>query len=183
LIQLSNGVATGNLEVQSNFGQNLATTQAYDNIQFGNTKENGLGFLFPSGPISIQEKNENGFGIHSLSKSHTLQRTKIGTAIVLKVSNKYEIINATRKQTRFEHLDEKKGNKIIESFEILVSNNSTNSAQIRVEDSLYRWNKFEIQNSSPKHRSHEYDSNTIFWTFKLNSLQKAKITYIVVYYL
>jgi len=78
-------------------------------------------------------------------------------------------------------LDEKKGNKITETFEILVSNNSPNSAHIRIEDSLYRWNKFEIQHSSPKHHAHEFDSNSIFWKFKLNSLQKAKITYTVVY--
>jgi len=86
-----------------------------------------------------------------------------------------------KKQTSFQHLDEKKGNKITESFEILLTNNSkTKSFQVRIEEILFRSTKFEIA-SNPQHSVHEKETEKIFWTLKLAANSKAKIVYTVQY--
>ena len=121
-----------------NYGTEYHST-VETHLQFGNTKEAGLGIDLPPGRFRLyQQKADSSL---DLMGEDFLQATPAGaTATVL--LGPARGIQGERERTGYSEVTPL--HEYEESFEIRLSNDSTEEIEVRVVEHLYRWNQFEI---------------------------------------
>jgi len=89
-------------------------------------------------------------------------------------------VSASRKQTGYNF--DKPKNFIIETFEINVTNGRDEFVDVVVEDTMYRWQHWEITSSNLPYQKHEHHTRRIYWKVpQMAPFTTQKITYTVFY--
>jgi len=138
--------------------------------------KNPLDAPLPAGPVRINRREATNHGARHLVTA-SLPRVEAGERVVLELE-KLHGISVTRKQTGYNFDAEKKF--IIESYEINVSNGRQELVHLNIEESMWRWNNYELTNSWPAFKPTE-NPRVIRWIVDLNHAEDVTIRYTVFY--
>jgi len=141
-------------------------------IRFNNPLKDAI----PSGKAKINRRELWGHGARQVSAT-VIERVEGGETVTINLETAAGI-SATRKQTGYNFDAEK--HFMIETFEITLVNGRQELCEINVEDSMYRWQTYEITSSWPKF-SPTAHPRRIGWNIKLNSGEDITIKYTVFY--
>lgn len=176
--------AAENRQPASNFGNNTIQQQFYglnlDNTkvsileEFKNTLSNHLGIPLPSGRIRLYRRDADGqvefVGESIISHTPADETVKISTGSAFDVKG-------SRRQTDF-HMNQ--NDRILdETFEIKLTNQKTQPANVNVLEHLYRGNNWEIRQKSADYT--KLDSRTIQFPVQVPAKGEATLTYSVRY--
>ncbi len=137
---------------------------------------NPLKEALPSGCAAVNRRNRNGLGSVKVANS-TVTRVEGGEQVTVSLEKTFGI-SATRVQTGYNFDFEK--HFIIETVEIVVANSRNETVNVTVEESLFRWNNFEIPASKPVHTVTS-NPRKISWNVRLNSGEDQTIKYTAFY--
>jgi hypothetical protein len=145
-------------------------------IEFVNTQENGLGLPLPGGSFNVLRREKSGFGVQQVGQA------SIGhyepNYIVTVPLESLEHVKATRKQTGF-NLDKEKFY-MVETFDITIVNGRMVPIDLVVEESMYRWQTFEITQTNVPLVPHAHPRK-VSWRVHLDAYEDTTISYTVFY--
>jgi hypothetical protein len=149
-----------------------AEPRAFTVVRFSNPLKESL----PGGVARINRRDRSGLGV--VRVADVVQERVEGGEIVTLELEKTVGVRATRVQTGYNFDAEK--HFIIETFEITVVNTRQETVNVTIEDSLFRWNNFEITSSRPAH-SKTAHPRRISWEVRLNHGEDQVIRYTAFY--
>ncbi len=156
-----------------NYGTESHTT-VDTHLEFDNTKAAGLGLPLPPGRLRLYQQRADGSiewtGEETLAPvlGGASGQIRLGPARGLRGERERTGYTEVRPMHEYE-----------ESFEIRLSNDSDQAAEIRVVEHLYRWPEFEIVKSSAEYQS--IGPQTIEFRSELKPGGRRSITYTVRY--
>ena len=137
---------------------------------------NPLKESLPSGCAAVNRRNRNGLGSVKVANS-TVGRVEGGELVTVSLEKTFGI-SATRVQTGYNFDAEK--HFIIETVEIVVANSRNETVNVTIEETLFRWNNFEIPASKPVHTV-TANPRKISWNVRLNHGEDQTIKYTAFY--
>jgi hypothetical protein len=117
-----------------------------------NSEKNGLGIPLPAGRIRVY-KSDPADGAKEFIGEDVIQHTPKDEQVMVKLGDAFDIVG-DRRQTEF-HVDDN-GHVITESFEIKLRNHKQQAVDVIVKENLYRWNNWEVTESSDKWEKQDY---------------------------
>jgi hypothetical protein len=141
-------------------------------VRFANPLKEAL----PSGCAAVNRRNRSGLGSIKVANA-TVTRVEGGEQVTLSLEKTHGI-SATRVQTGYNFDGEK--HFIIETVEIVVANSRNETVNVTIEESLFRWNNFEIPASKPV-CSTSSNPRKISWNIRLNHGEDQTIKYTAFY--
>src|SRR5438876_5222335 len=114
--------------------------------EFKNADANHLGIPLPKGKLRFYRRDTDGH--LEFVGENTIDHTPADETIRLYTGNAFDVVGE-RKRTEF-HVDAR-GHNFDETFEIKVRNHKKEAVQIRVVERLYRWNNWQIAQTSAKY--------------------------------
>lgn len=143
-------------------------------LEFSTGAEGGLDADLPAGRVRVYQQDTDGSAL--LIGENTITHTPKGEKIELYLGNAFDLVGE-RKQLAFQFISD---NVVQETYEIRLRNRKdTDTVEIRVPETLYRWSNWQILNSS-----HEYtqtDSSTMEYRVQVPPQGETVITYTVQY--
>lgn len=165
----------GGLQQQPNYGSETSNKKVNVLIEIKNSKENQMGMPLPKGRVRMF-KRDDADGTLEFVGEDQIDHTPKDETIKLHLGDAFDVVGE-RKRTSF-NVDT--GRKVMtESFEVRVRNHKDEAVEVLVKETLYRWNNWEITESS--HKYDKYDANTIHFPVKVEKDGEQIITYTVRY--
>eukprot|EP01133_Synstelium_polycarpum_P011487 gene11487-13396_t len=131
----------------------------------------------PAGKITLQRQNKDGFGSDVINVSNIDHHNP--SDIILLPLQSLGKVTTSRVQTGFNFdIDNLY---MVETFEIKVVNGREEPVNIVLEESLYRWEYFEITYASQRQQPHPTHPRKITWSLSIAPLDHATINYSVFY--
>jgi hypothetical protein len=144
-------------------------------LEFYNDKASNLGMLLPAGKFNISRREKDTFGLNRVS--HTSMSHYYPNDIVTVVVEPLEHVTATRKQLGF-NLDRDKLF-MVEQLEIVIVNSRLEPVDLVIQDSAYRWQTYEITESTPAYVKHPTHPRLLQWKVHLQAMEDLTINYTV----
>lgn len=165
----------GGLQQQPNYGSETSNKKVNVIVEIRNSKENQMGMPLPKGRVRMF-KRDDADGTLEFVGEDQIDHTPKDETIKLHLGDAFDVAGE-RKRTNF-NVDT--GRKVMtESFEIRIRNHKDEAVEVLVKETLYRWNSWEITESSQK--CDKYDANTIHFPVKVAKDGEQVITYTVRY--
>jgi len=142
-------------------------------IEFTNNSTTSL----PAGSLTLKRREADSFGVRQLADID-IEQTEPGHAVTIPIET-VSGIGVSRVVTGYNYDHDKR--LMVETFEITVQNNTTIPCTVVVEESMFRWEVWEVSLSSHPFKAHEH-SRKVTWTLELNSYgDKETIAYTAFY--
>ena len=165
----------GGLMSDASYGSEEGSKKVNVVIEVRNSKENNMGMALPKGKMRLYKRDEADGSLEFIGEDQ-IDHTPKDETVKLHLGDAFDIVGE-RKRTNFQT---DTGRKVMtESFEIRIRNHKTEPVEVLVKESLYRWNNWEITESSQKFD--KYDANTIHFPVKVDKDGEQVITYTVRY--
>jgi hypothetical protein len=142
--------------------------------EFLNTKENKLGVPLPKGKVRFYKENDDG-DIEFVGEN-LIDHTPKNEEVKIITGNSFDL-KGERKQVDFRYHSNHR--QVDEKFMITIKNRKDIPVQIRVVEHLYRWNNWEITNST--HSYIKENSDTIHFDVDLKPNEEKELNYSVKY--
>jgi len=145
---------------------------------FKNTSEIGLGFQLPAGGFLLNKRRDNAaLGLLSVTDTQILSPVDPNDEVIIPIAS----IPITGHWNKAENYDQKK--KILkENIDITLSNTSTASYKLLVEEFLSHHGDHLIVNCHPAHKpKNSEEPFKLRWVLTVKPNQTTKITYSVIY--
>jgi hypothetical protein len=134
-----------------------------------------MGMALPKGKVRLYKRDPADNSLEFIGEDQ-IDHTPKDETVRLHIGDAFDIVGE-RKRTDF-HMDTG-GHVMTESFEIRVRNHKDAPVEVLVKEPLYRWNSWEITQSSQKYDKN--DSSTIHFLAKVDKDAEQVITYTVRY--
>ncbi len=141
---------------------------------FKNSEENHLGVPLPAGTIRFYRADEDG-QIEFIGEN-TIDHTPKDETVELYLGNAFDLVGERTQTDFFKHRTQ---HLIRETFSIEIRNRSEEDVEVKVVEHLYRWNNWEITQSSMNYE--KVDSRTIEFPVKVAAGKTETVTYTVEY--
>ncbi len=165
----------GGLITDAGYGSEEGNKKVNVIIELKNSKENHMGMALPKGKVRLYKRDPADNSLEFIGEDQ-IDHTPKDETVRLHIGDAFDIVGE-RKRTDF-HVDVG-GHVMIESFEIRVRNHKDVPVEVLVKEPLYRWNNWEITQSSQKYD--KYDSSTIHFHANVDKDAEQVITYTVRY--
>lgn len=165
----------GGLQMDDAFGSENENKKVKVFFEIANSKENHLGMALPKGKIRISKRDPSDNSLEFVGEDE-IDHTPKNEKIRMTTGNAFDIVGE-RKRTNFTANSDR--NVATESFEIKVRNHKDAAVEVVVKETLYRWNQWEITESSEKFIKE--DSNTIHFPVTIDKDGEKVLTYTVKY--
>ncbi len=165
----------GGLQMGNDFGSENANKKVKVFFEIANTKGNHLGMALPKGKIRISKRDPADNSLEFVGEDE-IDHTPKDEKIRVTTGDAFDIVGE-RKRTNFTVNSNR--NVATESFEIKVRNHKDTPVEVVVKETLYRWNQWEITESSDKWVKE--DSNTVHFPVTVEKDGEKVITYTVKY--
>ena len=165
----------GGLQMDEGFGSEEANKKVKVYFEIANTKANHLGMALPKGKIRISKRDPADNSLEFVGEDE-IDHTPKDEKIRITTGDAFDIVGE-RKRTNF--TVNTGGHVATESFEIKVRNHKDAPVEVVVKETLYRWNQWEISESSDKWIKE--DSNTIHFPVTIEKDGEKIVTYTVKY--
>src|SRR5262249_7223443 len=142
-----------NIREMENFGIQ-SNSKIWAMVEFKNSKENHLGMPLPKGRVRFYRRDTD--GQLEFIGENMIDHTPRDETIRPYTGNVFDVVGE-RKRTNFS-IDHR-ARTIDETFEIKLRNHKKETIEVRVVEHLYRWNNWEITQSSDQFR--KLDSQTV----------------------
>jgi hypothetical protein len=143
-------------------------------VEFKNSKENHLGMPLPKGRLRFYRRDADGqlefTGENMIDHSAKDELIRVYTG---------NVFDAVGERKRTAYRIDRNDRWLDESFEIRVRNHKKEPMEIHVVEHLYRWNSWQIMQSSDQYK--KLDSKTIEFPIKLAPDAEEVVTYTVHY--
>lgn len=153
---------------------NTGITDVQNWLEFTTSEEGGLGADLPAGRIRVYQEDIDGSAL--LIGENQIDHTPQGEDVQIYLGNAFDLVGE-RIQTDFRIISD---TVIEETYQITLRNRKdTDTVEIRVPETLFRWSNWEILSSS-----HEYtktDSSSIEYRVQVPPQGETIITYTVRY--
>jgi hypothetical protein len=111
--------------------------------EFKNSKANNLGMALPKGRVRFYRRDED--GQLEFTGENVIDHTPENETLRIYTGNAFDLVGE-RHRTEY-HIDSQR-DMLDESFEIELRNHKKEPVQVRVVEHLYRWNNWEIRQTS-----------------------------------
>jgi hypothetical protein len=165
----------GGLVTDVGYGSEQGNKKVNVIIEVENSQDNHMGMALPKGKVRLYKRDPADASLEFIGEDQ-IDHTPKDETVRLHIGDAFDIVGE-RKRTDF-HVDSS-GHVMTESFEIRVRNHKDEAADVLVKETLYRWNNWEITESS--HKWTKYDSNTIHFPVTVAKDGEQVITYTVRY--
>jgi hypothetical protein len=165
----------GGLQTDAGYGSEESNKKVNVIIEVKNSKDNHMGMALPKGKVRLYKRDEADAALEFIGEDE-IDHTPKDETVKLHIGDAFDIVGE-RKRTDYK-VDSGR-HVITESFEIRIRNHRTESAEVLVKETLYRWNNWEITETNQKWT--KYDSNTIHFPVKVDKDGEQVITYTVRY--
>lgn len=165
----------GGLQMGDEFGSDNSNTKVKVFFEVANSQQNHLGMALPKGKIRISKRDPADNSLEFVGEDE-IDHTPKNEKIRITTGDAFDIVGE-RKRTNFTLSTG--GHMATESFEIKVRNHKDTPVEVLVKETLYRWNQWEISESSSKHI--KFDSNTIHFPVTIEKDGEKVVTYTVKY--
>lgn len=153
-----------------NFG--VTTVGSY--LEFSTAADGGLDADLPAGRVRVYQQDTDGSAL--LIGENTITHTPKGETVELYLGNAFDLVGE-RKQLAFQFISD---TVVQETYEIRLRNRKdSDTVEIRVPETLYRWSNWQILNSS--HTYTQTDSSSIEYRVEVPPQGETVITYTVQY--
>jgi hypothetical protein len=155
------------------YGQSgITNVQHY--LEFSTAEEDGVGAALPAGRVRVYQEDIDGAAL--LIGENQIDHTAKGEDIQLFLGNAFDLVGE-RTQTNFDTIGR---NVVEETYEIRLRNRKdSETVEIRVPETLFRWSSWEILNASDPYE--KINSNSIEFRVSVEPGQERVITYTVRY--
>jgi hypothetical protein len=165
----------GGLITDAGYGSEEGNKKVNVIIELKNSKENRMGMALPKGKVRLYKRDPADNSLEFIGEDQ-IDHTPKDETVRLHIGDAFDIVGE-RKRTDF-HVDT--GSHVMtETFEIRVRNHKDVPVEVLVKEPLYRWNNWEITQSSLKYD--KYDSSTIHFHTNVDKDAEQVITYTVRY--
>ncbi|MGA2221391.1 MAG: DUF4139 domain-containing protein [Verrucomicrobiia bacterium] len=165
----------GGLVTDAGYGSEGGNKKVNVIIELKNSKDNHMGMPLPKGKVRLYKRDPADASLEFIGEDQ-IDHTPKDETVRLHIGDAFDIVGE-RKRTDF-HVDTA-SHVMIESFEIRVRNHKTEAAEVLVKEPLYRWNNWEITQTS--HKWTKYDASTIHFPVQVDKDGEQVITYTVRY--
>ncbi|MDQ8204098.1 hypothetical protein [Pelagicoccus sp. SDUM812003] len=140
-----------------------------------NSEENGLGIPLPKGKTRFYRQNEDDAQLE-FTGENVIDHTPKNELLRINTGNAFDLVG---ERTRVRYNIDHRAHWVEEAFAIELSNRKEEPVTIRVVEHLYRWNNWEILESS--HHYEIVDSDTIAFEAETPADGKTTLSYEVKY--
>ena len=155
------------------YGQS-GITNVQNYLEFSTAEDGGVGAALPAGRIRVYQEDVDGAAL--LIGENQIDHTPKGEDIQLYLGNAFDLVGE-RTQTNFNMIAR---NVIEETYEIRLRNRKdSETVEIRVPETLFRWSNWEIIASSDPYE--KVNSNSIEFRVPVEPGEERVITYTVRY--
>lgn len=140
-----------------------------------NKEQNGLGLPLPAGRIRVYKMDDADKSMEFVGEDK-IDHTPKDEKVLVKLGSAFDI-KGERRQTDFKV--DVRAHIITESYEIKLRNHKDEPVEVIVKENLYRWNNWEITESSDKFE--KQDSRTIHIPVTVDKDGEKVVTYTVKY--
>ena len=155
------------------YGQ-TGVTDVQNYLEFDTGEENGLGADLPAGRVRVYQEDIDGAAL--LIGENRIDHTPQGEMIDIYLGNAFDLVGE-RTQTNFNRIA---NNVVEETYEIRLRNRKDEeTVEIRVPETLYRWNNWEITQSTDEFE--QVNSNNIEFRVDVEPGEERVIEYTVRY--
>lgn len=155
------------------YGQS-GITNVQNYLEFSTAEDGGVGAALPAGRIRVYQQDIDGAAL--LIGENQIDHTARGESIQLFLGNAFDLVGE-RTQTNFNMIAR---NVVEETYEIRLRNRKdSDTVEIRVPETLFRWSNWEIINASDSYE--KVNSNSIEFRVSVEPGQERVITYTVRY--
>ncbi|HEX8372429.1 MAG TPA: DUF4139 domain-containing protein [Chthoniobacterales bacterium] len=165
----------GGLQTDENFGSEESNKKVKVFFEINNSKENNLGMALPKGKIRISKRDPADNSLEFVGEDE-IDHTPKNEKIRITTGDAFDIVGE-RKRTNY--TVNTRGRVATESFEIKVRNHKDTPVEVIVKETLYRWNQWEITESTDKWNKE--DSNAIHFPVTIDKDGEKALTYTVKY--
>src|SRR5215813_12803680 len=163
------GYRMENIRDMESFGI-LSNPKVWAMVEFKNSKENGLGMPLPKGRVRFYRRDVD--RQMEFTGENLIDHTPADETIRLYTGNVFDAVGE-RKRTYF-RVDHN-AHWVDESFEVRLRNHKKETIEVRVVEHLYRWNNWEITQSSDQFR--KLDSQTVEFRVPVQPNKEEVVTY------
>lgn len=142
--------------------------------EFVNSKENHLGMPLPRGRVRFYRQDTD--GQLEFTGENLIDHTPEDETIRLVTGSAFDLVG---ERIRTDFRVDSRGHWVEEAFEIKLRNHKDVPVEIRVVEHLYRWNNWNILQSSTEHR--KVDSQTIEFRVQVSADGESTLSYRVHY--
>ncbi len=142
-------------------------------VRFDNAEEHGLGIPMPSGRIRVSKLDDADGSLEFIGED-VIDHTPREEEIMIKLGNAFDVVGE-RVQTDFRTGK----NWMTETIEVTLRNRKDQPVEVVVQERLYRWANWTIQQASHAHE--KQDARTIHFPVTLQPDEEKKVTYTVHY--
>lgn len=143
-------------------------------LEFSTGADGGLDADLPAGRVRVYQQDTDGSAL--LIGENTITHTPKGEKVELYLGNAFDLVGE-RRQTAFQFISD---NVVQETYEIRLRNRKdTDTVEVRVPETLYRWSNWQILNSSAEYT--QTDSSHIEYRVQVPPQGETVITYTVQY--
>lgn len=144
-------------------------------LSFKNKKENGMGMPLPSGRVRVSKVDAADASLEFIGED-VIDHTAKDETVLLKLGNSFDVVGErTSKDFRIDVSEEW----MDEIIEIKLRNHKAEPVKVIIRETMYRWNTWEIAESSLPFE--KQDSRTIHIPVTLKPDEEAIVTYKVHY--
>ncbi len=141
-------------------------------LRFQNKKEQNLGIPLPAGVVRVGQTRGEGLGAWRFLGSSELPHTAAGEDVVLALGTAFDVV-AERRQTDF--LVQSEQRRMEEAVAIELRNHKERPVRVRVLETLYRAQQWEIVESAPKFT--KKDARTLEFLAEVPAKGRASVSY------
>ncbi|MGD0651069.1 MAG: DUF4139 domain-containing protein [Verrucomicrobiia bacterium] len=165
----------GGLVTDAGYGSEGGNKKVNVIIEVKNSQDNHMGMPLPKGKVRLYKRDPADASLEFIGEDQ-IDHTPKDETVRLHIGDAFDIVGE-RKRTNFS--TDSARHVMIESFEIRVRNHKDEAVEVLVKEPLYRWNNWEITESS--HKWTKYDSSTIHFPVQVAKDGEQVITYTVRY--
>jgi len=165
----------GGLQTDASYGSQDFNKKVNVIIEVKNSKANHMGMALPKGKVRLYKRDNADAALEFIGEDQ-IDHTPKDETIKLHIGDAFDVVGE-RKRTDFK-VDSSRY-VITESFEVRVRNHKTEPVDVLVKETLYRWNNWEITDSS--HKWTKFDSDTIHFPVTVAKDGEQVVTYTVRY--
>lgn len=148
--------------------------KVYVELQFKNSPDYNLGLPLPKGLIRVYQQDED--GILEFIGEDRLDHTPKNEIVKVRIGNAFDVVGE-RQRTDFKIATDKKS--LVESFDIALRNQKTETIEVAVVERLYRWSNWKI--IDPSSSWVKKNSQTIEFNVPIPPGGEKKVHYSVKY--